>query len=326
MRGFVSLLCVLSGVFLGGCGSVGEPLYPALNIPSRVTDLSAVERGDRIDIDFTIPPLTTEGLALKEIGSVELRVGVVSDAPFNANNWASAANRVDVRSPSQPGPVHAQSPARSFIGKDLVVGVRVANAKGRNSDWSNFVALSVEQPLVKPADLKAAAVPQGVSLTWNAPPGAQFRLYRQAGQEEKPSLLGTAAEPKYLDTGTEYGKVYQYFVQSIHDKIESDVAGPVPITPKDVFPPGVPMGLTASAGVGSVELAWERNTEPDFKEYRVDRSEAGGPFTQIAGGLEAPSYSDHNIESGKHYRYRVQALDQAGNTSEPCEPVEAISP
>ena len=326
MRGFVTLLCVFGGVILGGCGTVGEPLYPALNIPSRVTDLSAVERGDRIDINFTIPPLTTEGLALKEIGGLELRLGPVPGTGFNLNSWANAANRVNVRLPEQPGPVHVESPVRGFVGKDLVVAVRVANAKGRNSDWSNLVNLSVEEPLPKPADLKAGAVPQGVSLTWNAPPGTQFRLYRQAGQEEKPSVFGTAAEPKYLDTSTEYGKTYQYYVQSFHDKAESDVTGPVPITPKDIFPPGIPAGLTASAGVGSVELAWERNTEPDFKEYRVYRSEAGGPFAQVADGLEAPSYSDHNIESGKHYRYRVAALDQAGNASEPCDPVEAIAP
>src|ERR1700730_1537952 len=126
MRGFVTLLCVLCGVILSGCGTVGEPLYPALNTPSRVTDLTAVERGDRIDINFTIPPLTTEGLALKEIGGVELRVGTFDGAGFNLNNWANAASRLDVRPPEHPGPVHAESLARGFIGKDVVVAVRVA--------------------------------------------------------------------------------------------------------------------------------------------------------------------------------------------------------
>src|SRR4051812_22779429 len=116
MRVFVSLLSIVCAVFLSGCGTVGEPLYPALNIPSRITDLTAVERGDRIDIDFTIPPLTTEGLALKEIGSVELRVGPIGDAPFNLNNWSGAAIRANVPTPLKTGPVHAESPARAFIG------------------------------------------------------------------------------------------------------------------------------------------------------------------------------------------------------------------
>ena len=326
MRAFLALACSLGALLLQSCGTVGEPLYPALNIPSRVTDLTAVERGDRIEINFTIPPLTTEGLALKEIGSVELRVGPVPDGAFNLNNWANAATRVELRSPEQPGAVHTESPVQAFIGKDVMVGVRLANAKGRNSEWSNLVNLSIAPPLARPADFKATAEPQGVSLTWSAPVAMQFRLFRQAEQEQKPSQLGTSTETNYLDTTAEYGKTYQYYVQSIREKAESDTTGPVVITPKDIFPPRVPTGLTASAGVGAIELAWERNTEPDFKEYRVYRAEAGGQFTQIAEGLEAPSYSDRKIESGKKYRYRITAVDQAGNTSDPCDAVEVTAP
>ena len=72
---FFILLCL--SLLLAGCGSVGEPLYPALNIPMPVVDLNAVERGDKIDINLTIPPKTTEGLLLKDIGSLELRVGPI---------------------------------------------------------------------------------------------------------------------------------------------------------------------------------------------------------------------------------------------------------
>ena len=88
--------------------------------------------------------------------------------------------------------------------------------------------------------------------------------------------------------------------------------GPETITPIDIFPPAVPSGLTASVGIGAVELAWNRNTEADFKEYRVLRSEEGGPFVEIARGLDAPVYSDHAVQSGKHYRYQVLAVDQNG--------------
>jgi hypothetical protein len=70
-----------------------------------------------------------------------------------------------------------------------------------------------------------------------------------------------------------------------------------------------------------VLLSWSARWEGD-----VDTSSVCGPFNQIADGLEAPSYSDHNIESGKHYRYRVVALDQAGNASEPCDPVDVTAP
>ena len=326
MRVFAILLCTAGCVLIAGCGSVGEPLYPALNIPQKITDLVAVERADRIYIYFTIPSLTTEGLVVKSIGSVDLRVDANPSSGFNMSQWAAGAKRVDAPAPSQPGPYRVDISAREFIGKEILAAVRVGNSRGRMSEWSNLFPLSVEMPLEKPADFQAKNAPQGVRLTWNAPSETSFRVFRKTDEEKEPSVLATTDKPDYVDTSTEYGKRYEYYVQGTHEKTESDAAGPAPITPKDEFPPAVPAGLTVSAGVGAIELAWDRNTEPDLKEYRVYRSEENGPFVQIAEGLEGPSYSDRKIESGKHYRYKVAAVDQSGNSSEPSQPVEIIAP
>jgi hypothetical protein len=322
---------LLAGLFLAGCGSVGEPLYPALNVPTTITDLTAVQRGDKIDIRFTVPKLTTEGLVLKQIGSVDMRIGPSPAGGFNANEWANGAQRIEVSPPAvsplpQPGAGRAEQPVQGLVGKELLVAVRLGNSKGRMSDWSNFVAITIETPLAKPADVNAESVPEGVRVTWNEPSLTTFRVFRKAGEQKEPNLLATPDKPDYVDTTTEYGKTYQYYVQGIHDKTESDVVESNIVTPKDIFPPKAPAGLTASVGIGAVELAWTRNTESDFKEYRVFRSEENGPYIQIAAGLEAPVYSDHKIESGKHYRYRVSAVDQVGNPSEPSEPIEVTAP
>jgi fibronectin type 3 domain-containing protein len=204
--------------------------------------------------------------------------------------------------------------------------VRVANPKGKDAGWSDFKTFSVQPPLADPTNLHAAADPKGVALTWNAPGPSQFRIYRQTEQQTKPVLLATATEPNYVDVSAEFGKSYRYSIQAVRDNIESNVVGPESITPINVFPPAVPSGLTASIGIGAVELAWNRNTESSFKEYRVSRSEEGGPFAEIARGLDAPVYSDHNIQTGKHYRYQVAAVDQDGHPSAPCAPVEIIAP
>lgn len=45
-----------------GCGYVGDPMPPALNIPMRVIDLNAEQVGARMKLRFTIPDLTTEKL------------------------------------------------------------------------------------------------------------------------------------------------------------------------------------------------------------------------------------------------------------------------
>jgi hypothetical protein len=327
MRAGAILLCVLGYAIAVGCGSVGEPLYPALKIPTRVSDLNAGERGDQIDVTFSIPPQTTEGLTLKALGKIELRIGPNTESTgFDVNRWAATAQQLDIPPPAALGFVRKTIPASPLVGKDEVVAVRLANEKGRFSEWSNAVTVSVQQPLATPSNLKAEPAPQGVQLSWTAPGSNQFHVYRKGEEDKTPTLLASSDQASYLDTTAQFGKTYEYYVEGAHDKTVTDVAGPVTIAPRDIFPPAVPAGLTASAGVGTVELAWERNTEPDFKEYRVFRAEGDGPFAQIAAGLDAPSYSDHAVESAKRYRYRVSALDQNGNSSEPSSPVDVTGP
>ena len=321
------LLCVVVCAITAGCGSVGEPLYPAVKIPMRVTDLNAIERGDQIDVSFTSPSQTTEGLAIKTPGKIDLRIGPNAGPGFNLVKWLDGADIIELAAPAAPGFVQKRIPVEKYAGKDEVIAVRVANEKGRYSDWSNPVPLSVEPPLTTPANLKPEATPQGVQLTWSAPAGAaQYRIYRKSQDEQTPAPLATSDQPNYLDSTAEYGKRYDYYVEALHDKATSEVAGPVNITPKDIFPPAVPTGLNASPGVGAVELAWDRNTESDFKEYRVLRAEGGGPFAQVAAGIDAPLYSDTTVQSGKSYRYQVIAVDQLGNASQPSAPVEVTVP
>src|ERR1019366_7793406 len=83
---------ICSVLLLTGCGYVGNPLPPALKRPVRVTDLSAVERGWKIVIHFTIPKVTTEDLPIKGQQDIELRIGVAPE-PFNMDTWIRASDR-----------------------------------------------------------------------------------------------------------------------------------------------------------------------------------------------------------------------------------------
>src|SRR5438105_1138978 len=163
-----AFLAISASLVLASCGYVGDPLYPALNIPSRVTDLRAIERGNNIEVDFTIPPLTTEGLIVKQIGGIELRIGPNKSDPFNADEWASSATKVDIPVPDKIGPAHAAVAAQPFIGQHVIIGVRATNTKGRASEWSNFATLSVQAPLATPAEVTTELAPQGLLLKWHA--------------------------------------------------------------------------------------------------------------------------------------------------------------
>jgi hypothetical protein len=314
-------------VFGCGCGYVGEPLPPLLNIPQAVDDLAAVQRGSRIVVQFTLPKLTTEGVAVKPPVQWDLRAGEAGTGEFHIEQWAARAQILN-HGAVENGRVRYEVPAAAWIGKDIVLGVRVTGARGRPSDWSKLVTITVIAPPAMPRELKVDSVPEGVRLSWSGA-GPAYRVFRRADGEEGFRAMGDTAAREFVDRGTEYGKTYRYAVQTIAKtgtgEVESELSPPRPITPADLFPPAIPTGLQAVPTPNTIELAWERDTEPDLAGYRIYRAAAGGEFEKIGETGETTSYSDRQVESGKQYRYAVSAFDKSGNESKRSEPIELMA-
>jgi len=317
-----------ASLFLGiaGCGYIGPIYPPALDIPMRITDLRVAEYGDGLRAVFTVPAMTTEGLPLKTLDRVEVRVGLIPN-PFNMDQWAAAAKPYPVPA-TAPGPVDFSVPVRDWAGKEVGIAVRAQGPKGKWSDWSAFRNLQVAQPLGAPSDLKMENDRDGVKLTWKAS-AAHFRIYRLtpsppgATTPPQPDQIGESDHPEYLDSSIEFGTRYTYYVQAVAGELlQSATTESQPITPEDVFPPLSPAGLAAEQGINSIDLSWERNTEPRFQGYNVYRSSGGSAPEKIASLIPAPTYSDHQIESGKTYRYTVTAVGVNGRESPPSAPFE----
>jgi hypothetical protein len=310
----VTRAIALFGIFwLTGCAYVGAPKPPALDIPTRIIDLRAAEYGDKIVAEFTIGMDTTEGLKLSEVKAVEARV------------TAGSASQIVPLLAKPVGPVDYDFPARDWLGKNVVVTVRATGPKGKASDWSNPVALTIGTPLATPANLQAVSDPQGVRLTWLGAANGHYRIFRGAA-EMMPQRLAESDKPEYVDTTVDFGSPYRYFVQALMGELQqSEVSATVSITPTDTFPPAAPVGLMAVAGVNSIELVWQRNTEDDFAGYHVYRSTDGAPPQPIAGPLDAPTFSDRTVEIGKRYSYTVTATDRNGNESAHAAPAEAVA-
>jgi fibronectin type 3 domain-containing protein len=187
------------------------------------------------------------------------------------------------------------------------------------------VTIHVVAPVAVPSEVAAAAVPEGVRVTWTDAAERSSRVFRKGPDDKQPLEAGKSDTTAYVDRTIAWGSQYQYWVQALRDGAESDaVASPV-LTPVDTFPPAVPAGLTAVTGVGAIELAWERNTETDFRNYVIYRALGDGPLQKLAE-TDVPAYSDKAIEAGKQYRYAIAAVDQRGNLSEKSTPVEAAAP
>lgn len=318
-------LALLAG--LAGCGYVGAPLPPALNMPVAITDLAAAQRAGKIEIQFTPSLNSTDGMILPSLSAIELRAGEKTlDLSWDIHRWAETARRIDV-TPIKAELTRVELAVTGWEGREVVFAVRSIGPRGRPSEWSTPVVLRIVATPQPPAGLTAEATADGVMLRWQAGEGSA-RIYRKEASEEKESLTGTAGESSYLDTGAVFGKSYVYQVQRVvvagDREAESLLSAPVSITPVDKFSPETPAGLIVQAGIGGVELAWDRNSESDLAGYQVWRAAVGGELQRLGEPVTTASFSDRTAAVGARYRYAVSAIDASGNESRTCDPAEVL--
>ena len=314
-------------LLFSGCGYVGEPLPPLMNIPGRGENVAAVERGPNLIVHVTLPVLTTEGVAIKQGVRLDLRIGPKPAGSYKIEDWAARAKPV-TGAVTTNGIAEYQIPAAEWIGKQVLLAIRIVGANGRDAGWSAPAEITVVAPPEQPRDLTAEAVPQGVRLTWQAA-GNSFAVLRRGPDEQSYREVGRALKPEYVDTTIEFGKRYSYIVQTVAKagagEAQSELSKEVDITPLDTFPASAPVGLAAVPSTASVELAWERNPEPNVIGYRVYRATANGAFAPL-GDVQLPAYSDRKIEAGKTYRYAVTAVKNNRVESKMSAPVEVTLP
>ncbi|RFF32617.1 hypothetical protein DZC52_01365 [Wenzhouxiangella sediminis] len=92
----------------------------------------------------------------------------------------------------------------------------------------------------------------------------------------------------------------------------------------DLTPPQIPLALSAAVDGTEVSLTWQAVPDDDLAGYRVYRGEFG--FVMIAGPIEATEYV-HTVgwnewDDIREIGYRITAVDEAGNESEPSATVE----
>lgn len=81
------------------------------------------------------------------------------------------------------------------------------------------------------------------------------------------------------------------------------------------IPPAAPGQLAVQTTAGGISLSWLPVTaHPDGSiirepvKYQVYRSQAGGPFAPLAGLQDKAAYTDTQVEAGRSYQYKVQAV------------------
>jgi fibronectin type 3 domain-containing protein len=189
-----------------------------------------------------------------------------------------------------------------------------------------------------PTGLTAAPQsPAQVNLAWTASTDnvgvTGYRVERCQGSGCTTfAQVGTPITTGYSDTGLTASTTYRYRVRAADaagnlSAYSSIVTTTTPGVP-DNSPPSAPTGLTATAvGSSQVDLSWSAATDDvGVAGYRVERctGQACTGFTQIAPPT-ATSYSDTGLTASTTYRYRVRAVDAAGNLGAYSDVAEATT-
>jgi hypothetical protein len=328
-------------------------------IPRPVRDLEARQQGDFIVLRFTLPTQSTRNEALAETPAIEIYRGatVNGEAPekgsprllytipsemadsYMENGRIVFRDRIE---PSGPG---AQASAA------MVYEVRTRVERNRASAESNRVAVRTFAPPGAVAGVRAEVNGGAIALEWTpagqAPAAAgtgEYRVYRAeitpesaaeaASDASKAILLSPlqmleqVAEPRYRDSGFEWGHTYLYVVRQAarfdSDTVESADSNPAVITPTQGTPPAAPdvveavMVPASEQAAAYVSLSWSISAEAEvagYNVYRSDDPEAPGAKLNDAP-LGAPTYRDSSVAPGRQYFYRVTAVDEAGRESE----------
>lgn len=329
---FWPLFSVAIALGAASCGYIGDTMPPARRIPRDIADLTAVQRGDKIFLQFTLPKVTTEGDLIAKFETVEVETG--ADAtPFSTDAWFAKMKpiEIDVSGDDQTSAISHQIEAGPYVDQQIVIAIRTSARRGRWSPFSNFVHLQIVPPL-DPPKIEVTATGRGYLVSWTPQRDhLNWRIYRRAtASQPAPVLLGTADAPPYLDQTAQFETDYEYTVVAIEETpvsvAESDPSLAFHVNEKDTFPPVVPASITVLAGSNSLEVTWERSPDADLKGYYVYRAVDNGEFQRIGDLQTTPAYSDHEIKPGLHYRYAVSAVDLKNNESERSSVAEITAP
>ncbi|WP_439647988.1 glycoside hydrolase family 6 protein, partial [Cohnella mopanensis] len=100
-----------------------------------------------------------------------------------------------------------------------------------------------------------------------------------------------------------------------HSQFVELIQNAYPVIPGgSVQVPAAPTGLTAAAGNAQVTLSWMASS--GATSYTVKRATtSGGPYTNLATGVTATSYTNTGLTNGTTYYYVVSASNSAGSSA-----------
>ncbi len=350
----VPLTLLIAGFFLTGCGKRRPPLPPVERVQQRTELLSGLQRGNQVILSWPAPPRNAPNSSVQSIRRVDVyRLAEKPTAPlalteeeFGARSTLIGSVTYDEIKKAKDTLTYTDTLELAGQPTRLRYAIRYVNASGQRAAFSNFLLIEPAARIAKPPiviETRKEVGETAVAITWQ-PPAANidestpvnllgYNVYRM---DESQTDVGQTPINKALVSGTQFedkefkfGTNYRYVVRSVSlgtegAQVESLNSNALPVSPRDIFAPSAPSGISIGPGPGRLSIFFASNPEPDVAGYNIYRSTdpnlPKGKWTKLNSSLWTKNtFLDENVESGKTYYYYLTAVDRAGNESPASE-------
>ena len=290
-------------------------------------DGSRIESGFSNEVVGTVPSAvpvanftasTTTGVAPLAMNFTSTSTGTISNYAWTFGDGTTSSS---------------QNPAKTYSTAGVFnVGLTVTGPSGTNTKTvPNYITVTTTVDTTPPsAPSSFTATASGsttINLAWTASTDnvgvTGYRVERCQGAScTSFSQIATPPGTTFSNTGLAVGTTYRYRVRAIDAagnlSAYSAIATAMTAVAPDTTPPTAPSGFTTTAsGSTTINLAWMASTDNvGVTGYRVERCQGASctSFAQIASPT-GTTFSNTGLAAGTTYRYRVRAIDAAGNLS-----------
>ena len=217
-------------------------------------------------------------------------------------------------------------------GRQYYYWVTAEYGEDQETDFSNRATgwIAGTSPPTVPKNLEAYPGAGSVELVWEEPDDDggdsidSYEIFRgtQSGGEYQIDTINPATS--YTDYDVTNGITYYYRIRAVNIAGESDLSNEVIVTPiEELSTPGAPTNLQAYVGEELIELHWDEPEDVGGSAIRFYRVHRENTFDMQKRKYTTEDnetyYVDENIVSGIDYKYKVSAVNVAGEGLESNE-------